>query len=188
MLNTYSATSFVVMQVHFLTHSTSSFASVDKFSGEFETESNIIRASTPFPIAYADHWAHIILLGWSTLVAIVASTTFNWSLRACPSNRMSNCCTSYGIDESCFSTTCNNNKGKNFIKNSYCHNGHLWIADNTWTIRNAKTTKEVSFSKIIKLMINKLQTWKRITIEGFKILLISNPHVPINSFFLRIFI
>jgi hypothetical protein len=45
---TYRTSRFVVVQVHFLTQWTSSFAGVDKFPGEFVAKNDIIGASTPF--------------------------------------------------------------------------------------------------------------------------------------------
>lgn len=46
----YRSAGFIVMQIHLLAEVSAAFASIDEFARELEAVSDVIRATTPFPI------------------------------------------------------------------------------------------------------------------------------------------
>lgn len=111
----YRSASFIVVQIHLFPQCSTPFSRVNKLSWEFESESNIVRASAPFPVAYTGHSTRIARLWRTWLMAIVTSTRFNRSFTTCPGYRMCYRCAGYRIDERCFSASCNDKKEKSKI-------------------------------------------------------------------------
>lgn len=104
--NTYNSAGFIVVQIHFLAKSATTFTGVNEFAREFKSKSNVIRTTTPFPVTNTDRrCAHVIHLWRTRLMAIVTCTWFNWTFATCTGNRMRNSRTCYGINERCFATT-----------------------------------------------------------------------------------
>lgn len=95
------------MQIHFLAQIASTLAGIDEFTREFETESNIVRAAAPFPIAHSSNAASLMIRLWGTrLVAVIAGAGFDGALAAGTRNRVGNCGTGDGINEARFAAAC----------------------------------------------------------------------------------
>lgn len=104
---TYRTTRLIVVQIHFLAEIASTFAGIDKFTREFETESNVVRAAAPFPIAHSSNATSLMIRLWGTrLVAVIAGAGFDGALAAGTRNRVGNSGTGDGINEACFAAAC----------------------------------------------------------------------------------
>lgn len=85
------------MQIHLFAEVSTTFAGINEFAGELEAVSDVIRATTPFPIPSG---------GWCAwLVSIVTGTRLNAALAACSRDTVSHSRARDGIDESGLSTT-----------------------------------------------------------------------------------
>lgn len=104
---TYRTTRLVVVQIHLLAQIASTFASIDKFTREFETESNVVRAAAPLPIPYSSDAAGLMIrLGGACLVTVVAGAGFDGALAAGAGNRVGHSGAGDGIDEARFAAAC----------------------------------------------------------------------------------
>lgn len=87
------------MKIHLFAQISTAFARVHEFTGEFETVTDVVRTTTPFPIARGG-W-------WSRLVSIVAGTGLDAAFAARSRDAVSHRSASDGVDEGGLSTTCN---------------------------------------------------------------------------------
>lgn len=113
-VDTYSSSGLVVVQIHFLSQIAATFTGIDEFAGEFEAETNVVRTTTPFPVAYTSYAAGLgIGLRRTGLMAVVTGARFYGTLTAGSGNRMSNSSTSNGINEASFTASWKIEKKKN---------------------------------------------------------------------------
>lgn len=95
------------MEIHFLAEIATTLASVHEFPGELESESDIVRATAPFPIPNSGHAASLVVgLGRSGLVAVVAGAGLDGALAAGPGNGVGHRRTGDGVNEAGFTATC----------------------------------------------------------------------------------
>lgn len=106
---TYRTSRFIVVQVHFLAQTSTSLSGVDEFARKFESEADVVRAAAPFPISDA---GHIVQRGFRRplafgLMTIIARTWLDAAFGTRSGNGVSDSCTRYCVNESCFPTSWN---------------------------------------------------------------------------------
>lgn len=87
------------MQVHLLAQVPPAFTGIDELAGEFEPVTDVVRATTPFPVSHRGRCAR--------LVGVVARARLDAALAARSRDAVSHGRARDGVDEGGLATSCN---------------------------------------------------------------------------------
>lgn len=103
---TYRSASFIVMKVHFLSQRLPSFARIDKFPTESESEADVVAATPPFPNSDVGGCSSTRPVRCAVDVRIVAGAGLDGAFCACARDRVRHSCAGDGVNEGGFTATC----------------------------------------------------------------------------------
>lgn len=110
---TYRSARFVVMEVHFFSEGFPSFAGVDEFPAESESEADIVAATAPFPYTDVGCRCGAGPVRRAVDMRVVTGAGLDGALGARSGHRVGHTRTCYGVNESRFTASCNK---RNIVK------------------------------------------------------------------------